>query len=160
MTTVLSQEKKNELLTIIEKYAHKEGGLINILNEVQESMGHIPYQAQKLIAETLDMPLIEIYGVVTFYSRFTLEPVGKYKIGVCMGTACYVRGSNEILAETEALLDIKTGETTADGMFSIESTRCIGACGLAPVVVINDDVYGNLEKGQMEKIIDKYREDV
>ena len=154
----LSAENVEKLSKFIEAQKGKQGGLMNVLHETQEYLGYVPYEAQKLIAEGLDVPLSEVYGVVTFYSRFTLTPVGKYKVGVCLGTACYVKGADAVLEKVEQCLGIKAGETSADGLFSIEATRCIGACGLAPVIMINEDVYAKLTANDIPEIIEKYKQ--
>ena len=114
---------------------------------------------QKTIAEGLNISLAEVYGVVTFYSQFSLKPKGKYRISVCLGTACYVKGSDKILEEVEKELGIKCGECTEDGLFSIDSCRCVGACGLAPVMTINEDVHGKLKPEMVKGILDKYRKE-
>lgn len=128
-----------------------------VLHEAQNIVGFIPYEVQKFISENMEISLSEIYGVVTFYSRFTLTPVGKYKIGICLGTACYVKGSDKLLERIENILKIKAGETTKDGLYSIDATRCIGACGLAPVMSINEDVYGKLIPEDIDSILLKYK---
>lgn len=140
---------------ILEKYAQVKDNLIQILNEVQEYYGYIPERAMLAISEYLEMPMAEIYGVVTFYSRFTLKPKGKHHIAVCLGTACFVKGSEQILDRAKERLGIDVGETTKDGEFSLEATRCIGACGLAPVFTVNNEVYGKATVKKMDEIIDK-----
>ena len=130
--------------------------LMKVLNAAQEIYGYIPTSVQKLISEELKIPMAEIYGVITFYSRFTLTPKGKYNIQVCLGTACYVKGADKVLEKLEQLLGIKAGETTEDGKFSIQDTRCVGACGLAPVMVINEEVYGKVTPDMVEEILIKY----
>ncbi len=132
-----NNEKDEALEEILQKYKQDKDNLIQILNEVQEHYGYIPTSAQMRVAEYLGLSLAEVYGVITFYSRFTLKPKGKYNIAVCLGTACYVKGSEKILERVKERLKIDVGETTPDGKFSIEETRCIGACGLAPVFTIN-----------------------
>ncbi len=154
---VLDKEQVDKLTQIIETHKDKEGKVMLVLHEVQEYLGYVPYEAQKMIAEGLNVSMADVYGVVTFYSRFSLTPVGKYKVGVCMGTACYVKGADKVLEKIEQKLGIKAGETTEDGLFSIESMRCVGACGLAPVVTINEDVYGKLEPSEVFAILDKYK---
>lgn len=134
-----------------------DSDLIEILHLVQNTYGYIPEDMITLISKTLDIPPSRIYGVITFYSRFSLVPTGKYSISVCMGTACYVKGAGDILDEVKKELGINSGETTEDGLFSIVETRCIGACGLAPVVTVNGEVHGRLKKGDMTKIIDELR---
>ena len=145
--------KMEEILT---KYEKDKSNLIQILNEVQEYYGYVPTKAQMAISEHLGLEMAEIYGVITFYSRFSLEPKGKYNIGVCLGTACYVKGSQGILDKLKEILGIDVGEVTPDGKFSLEATRCVGACGLAPVMTINNEVYGKLDPSMIKDIIDKY----
>ena len=151
-----NHKEKEELLKLVSKYKKDKSNLIQVLNEVQEVYGYIPLDAQKVISEYLDITMAEIYGVITFYARFTLKPKGKYNIAVCLGTACYVKGSQNILDKVKEKLNIDVGETTKDGMFSIESTRCIGACGLAPVFTVNEDVYGKATSEQIDEILEKY----
>lgn len=147
---------KKEMKKILEKYPKEEDKLIAILNEVQERFGYIPKQAQLEISEYLSIPMAQIYGVITFYSRFTLAPKGKYNISVCLGTACFVKGSKTLLDRAQEKLKIKPGEVTPDGKFSIDDVRCVGACGLAPVFMINDEVYGNATVKELDEVIDKY----
>lgn len=142
---------------ILEKYEKDKSNLIQILNEVQENYGYIPKHAQLAISEYLKLTMAEIYGVITFYSRFSLKPKGKYNVAVCLGTACYVKGSEKILDKLKEKLGIDVGETTPDGKFSIEATRCIGACGLAPVFTVNDEVYGKATPELLDKVIDEYK---
>lgn len=139
---------------ILEKYEKDKSNLIKILNDIQEKAGYIPMKAQKEISEYLSMPMAEIYGVITFYSRFTLKPKGKYHIAVCLGTACYVKGSQKILDRLKDRLKIEEGETTPDGRFSIEATRCVGACGLAPVFTINNEVHGKATVKMLDEVLD------
>ena len=131
---------------------------MHILQEAQGIYGYLPIQVLKTIAEGLGISLSEVYGVVTFYSQFSLTPKGKNRISICLGTACYVKGSDKILEEIEKQLGIKCGECTADGLFSIDSCRCVGACGLAPVMMVNDEVYGKLTPDKVKGILDQYRE--
>lgn len=140
---------------ILEKYDKDKSNLIKILNDVQEKSGYIPMKAQKEISEYLDIPMAEIYGVITFYSRFSLKPKGKYHIAVCLGTACYVKGSQKILDRLKERLQIEEGETTADGKISIEATRCVGACGLAPVFTVNNEVHGKATVKMLDEILDQ-----
>ena len=127
-----------------------------ILQQAQEIYGYLPIEVQTIIAEEMDVPLEKVYGVSTFYSQFTLNPKGKYQVSVCLGTACYVKGSGAILEEIENKLGIKNGECTSDGKFSIDACRCVGACGLAPVMLVNDDVYGRMTPDQVEGVLAKY----
>jgi len=154
-----SDEKEKKLQEIIESHKNMKGALIPVLHEVQNVYGYLPLAVQSKIAEGLNVPLAEVYGVVTFYTQFSLYPKGKYKIQICMGTACYVKGAGEILSELENVLGIKTGKSTEDGKFSLEACRCIGACGLAPVIMINEDVYGRLVPDDIKGIIKKYTDD-
>lgn len=140
---------------IFETYLPVKDNLIQILNEVQDKFGYIPELAQKEISKFLNVPMAEIYGVITFYSRFTLEPKGKYTISVCLGTACYVKGSQKILDRLKERLKIEPGQTTEDGMFSIDQTRCVGACGLAPVFTVNDEVYGKATVKKLDEVLDE-----
>ena len=149
--------KDEKMEQILNKYTKDKSNLIQILNEVQESYGYISKKSQLAISEYLNMPMAEIYGVITFYSRFTLKPKGKYNISVCLGTACYVKGSEKVLDRLKEKLGIDVGETTPDGKFSIEATRCIGACGLAPVFTVNDEVYGNATPELMDKVLEEYQ---
>ena len=151
-------EKERKLQEIVEKYRNTKGALIPVLHEVQEIYGFLPMSVQKRISESMDIPLSEIYGVVTFYTQFSLKPKGRFKVSACMGTACYVKGSNKILDELQEKLGIKVGDCTEDGKFSLDACRCIGACGLAPVIMINDDVYGRLTAEDIEKVLEKYRD--
>lgn len=129
-----------------------------VLHEAQHIFGAIPIEVQKVISEKLNVPMAEIYGVVTFYSQFTLEPKGQYLIGVCLGTACYVRGAQQLVDKISEMTGVGVGKTSADGKFSLEATRCIGACGLAPVLTVNEDVYGRLTLDDIPGIVNKYKE--
>lgn len=144
-----------EMNEMLKKHPKQKDSLIAILNEVQEKYGYIPTQCQMEISEYLEMPMAEIYGVITFYSRFTTSPKGKYNIAVCLGTACFVKGSQSILDRLKERLKISGGETTPDGKFSIDEVRCVGACGLAPVFMVNDEVYGNATVKMVDEVLDK-----
>lgn len=150
--------KDPKLDEILEQYKKEKDNLIQILNEVQEHYGYIPKSAQLAISEYLDIPMAEVYGVITFYSRFTLKPKGKYHVAICLGTACFVKGSEAILEEAKKKLNIDVGETTPDGKFSLEATRCIGACGLAPVFTVNGEVYGKATVQKIEEVLKEYQE--
>ena len=161
-TTVVfkgTAEQEKELREVISKYKEQEGALIPVLQEAQEIYGYLPIEVQYIISQEFKITLEKVYGVTTFYSQFTLNPKGVHQINVCMGTACYVKGASEILERIEKKLKIENGSVTPDGMFSLDSTRCIGACGLAPVITINDDVYGQLNPEDVDAIIDKYMND-
>jgi len=153
-----ADNKTEELEKIIAKYKDTRGALIPVLHEAQELYGYLPLSVQKKIAEGLNVSLAEVYGVVTFYAQFYLNPKGKYRINVCLGTACYVKGSGAIFDKLSEILKIKGGECTPDGLFSLDACRCVGACGLAPVIMINDDVYGRLTVDDIPGIIQKYRD--
>lgn len=152
-------EQEAELLKVIGSLKDEKGSLMPILQKAQEIYGYLPIEVQKIVARETDTPLEKIYGVVTFYSQFSLNPKGKYKISVCLGTACYVKGSGDIYNKLMEKLGIVGGECTPDGKFSLEACRCIGACGLAPVLTVNDDVYGRLTVDDIDGILAKYQED-
>ena len=151
-----TKEQEEKLMRAISEHKGQPGALIPVLHEAQNIYGYLPIEVQKIISDELDVPMAEIYGVVTFYTQFTTNPKGKYNIAVCLGTACYVKGSGEILEKIKEKLGIDVGECTPDGKYSIEATRCIGACGLAPVLTVNDDVYGRLTSDDVDDILAKY----
>ena len=134
----------DKLKDIANKYKSVDGGIIGALHEVQDAYGYIPEVDQKYLSSELNVPMSKIYGIITFYSRFSLKPKGKHHIQVCLGTACYVKGADKVLERFKQKLEIDEGKTTKDGMFSLESVRCIGACGLAPAIVIDNEVYGKM----------------
>ncbi|MBQ3408440.1 MAG: NAD(P)H-dependent oxidoreductase subunit E [Clostridia bacterium] len=148
---------KNEVCEMLKQFDNDKQHLITILNEVQEKYGYIPKVAQVEIANYLNIPLAEVYGVITFYSRFSLEPKGKYNISICLGTACFVKGSKELLERAKQKLGIEEGKTTEDGMFSLDTTRCVGACGLAPVFTVNNEVYGKATVKLLDEVIDNIK---
>lgn len=150
----LACEVAEQVKAICDKYGNLPGELINILHEAQHLQGYLPEEMQRLIAHKLNIPVSKVYGVVTFYTFFTMTPKGKYPISVCMGTACYVRGSEKLLEEFKRVLGIEVGETTPDGKFSLDCLRRVGACGLAPVVIIGEKVYGRLQLVDVKKIIE------
>lgn len=149
-------EQKAALLSMIAEHKGQPGALMPILQKAQEIYGYLPFEVQHMISEETGIPMEKIYGVSTFYSQFSLYPKGKYKISVCLGTACYVKGSGDIHEKLKEILGVEDGECTADGKFSLDACRCIGACGLAPVLTINDDVYGRLTVDQLDGILAKY----
>ena len=151
-----TKEQEAELMEVIAQYKEQEGATIPVLHKAQEIYGYLPIEVQEIIAEGLNVPLAEVYGIVTFYTQFSLEPKGDYHIGICLGTACYVKGSGDILEKFKERLSIDVGGCTPDGKFSLEATRCIGACGLAPVLTVNDEVYGRLEVKDVDDILAKY----
>lgn len=150
------EEKLKKIDEMLEKYKGQKGALLQALQEAQGIMGYLPLDVQKKVAESLNVTLSEVYSTITFYSFFNLKPRGKYQIRVCLGTACYVKGANKVLERFEQELGIKVGDTTDDIKFSLDACRCVGACGLAPTVIINEDVYGRLTPDKVPEILKKY----
>jgi len=151
-------EQEAELKKIIAENKDEKGALMPVLQKAQGIYGYLPIEVQKIVAVEMNVPLEKIYGVVTFYSQFSLVPKGKYTISVCLGTACYVKGSGDIFDKLSKKLGIKAGECTEDGKFSLDACRCIGACGLAPVLTVNEDVYGRLTVDDVDGILSKYQD--
>lgn len=149
-------EQEQQLKAVIEENKDDKSMLMHVMQEAQEIYGYLPYEVQVMIADGMDIPLEKIYGVSTFYAQFALSPKGSYNISVCLGTACYVKGAQSILDRVQEILGIGAGECTSDAKFSIEECRCIGACGLAPVMTVNDDVYGRLVPDEVSGILAKY----
>lgn len=149
-------DQKAELLKVIAEKKDDKGALMPVLQKAQEIYGYLPIEVQTIISNEMNIPLEKVYGVVTFYSQFSLYPKGQYQISVCLGTACYVKGSGDIYDKLQERLGISGGECTPDGKFSLEACRCIGACGLAPVLTVNDEVYGRLTVDDVDDIIAKY----
>ncbi len=154
-----TKQQMRELMKCINAHKNEKGALMPVLHEAQNIYGYLPAEVQTVIAEELNVPLAEVYGVATFYSQFSLQPKGKHKISICLGTACYVKGSDKVLEAVEHELRISCGECTPDKKFSIESCRCVGACGLAPVMIIDGEVYGKLSPADVKGILDKYMQD-
>ena len=150
-------EQEEKLLAVIAKYDGMKGATMPILQEAQEIYGYLPIEVQRIIAEKTGIPLEEIFGVVSFYAQFKLNPDGEYAIAVCLGTACYVKGSGDIIDAISQKLNVPIGSTSPDGKYSIEATRCIGACGLAPVLTVNGEVYGRLTVDDVDSILAKYK---
>ena len=148
-------EQSKRLQAVIAERKDQPGALMPILQQAQEIYGYLPIEVQTTIAQALDIPLEEVYGVVTFYAQFSLYPKGQYKISVCLGTACYVKGSGSIYDKLQQLLGIGGGECTPDGKFSLDACRCVGACGLAPVMTVNDEVFGKLTADDVQGILEK-----
>ncbi len=147
-----------ELKEYIDSIRQSQGILMQTLHKAQEIFGYLPIEVQKFIAHEVDVPLAEVYGVATFYTQFSITPKGKHKIGVCLGTACYVKGSQLVLDKLSKELKVSVGETTEDNEFTLEATRCLGCCGLAPVMMIDGDVYGKLEPKKIPEILAKYKD--
>ena len=160
MTTIPfngTQAQKEALDAVIAELRGTDGCLMPIMQKAQDIYGYLPIEVQRQIAFGLDIPLSEVYGVATFYSQFLLNPKGEHPVSVCLGTACYVKGSGKLMEELQKVLGIEAGEITSDCKFSLDATRCIGACGLAPVMTVGEDVYGRLTVKDIEGIIAKYR---
>ena len=160
LTTVTfrgTKAQEEQLYAVIDEFKGVPGALMPVLQKAQEIYGYLPLEVQRMIALRMEISVEEVYGVSTFYSQFVLNPKGDVAIAVCMGTACYVKGSGDILDRIIEVLGLPAGATTPDGKFSLEATRCIGACGLAPVITINNDVYGKLTKADVDGILAKYR---
>ena len=159
LTTVVfrgSPEQEEKLIAVIDKYRGVKGSMMPILQEAQAIYGYLPIEVQKIIADKTGVSLEEIYGIASFYAQFKLNPDGEVAVAVCLGTACYVKGSGEIIEECSKVLNVPVGSTSADGKYSLEATRCIGACGLAPVLTVNGEVYGRLTKDMIPGILAKY----
>jgi NADH-quinone oxidoreductase subunit E len=155
--SIQNEDKFHELEEFINGLSNKRGAVIEVLHKAQHIFGYLPNEVQLFVAEKLNIPASQVFGVVSFYSYFTTEPRGEYVVNVCMGTACFVRGSANVLAEFEKKLNIKSGQTTPDGKFTVGSLRCVGACGLAPVVMVNEKVYGNVKPEDVDKILGDYK---
>lgn len=153
----LSEAAVKQINEICDRHAGDKTPLMMILSDIQKEYGYVPVEVQEIVSEKTGISVAEIYGVVTFYSFFSLKPKGKYIIGCCLGTACYVKGAQQIIDKFSEILGIGPGETTEDGLFTIDALRCIGACGIAPAVTINGTVYPKMEVSQVQKVIDEYR---
>ncbi|MDO5409135.1 MAG: NAD(P)H-dependent oxidoreductase subunit E [Lachnospiraceae bacterium] len=151
-----TKEQEEQLLKVIAAHKGQKGALMPVLQQAQEIYGYLPIEVQQIISDEMQIPMSKIFGVVTFYSFYSLQPKGKYKVSVCLGTACYVKGSGQVYEKLQQVLGIGGGECTPDGKFSLEACRCVGACGLAPVMMINDDVHGRLTPDSVEAILAKY----
>lgn len=151
-----TKDQEAKLLEVIAKYKGMKGALMPIMQEAQEIYGYLPYQVQKIISDETGIPIEKIYGVATFYAQFSMSPKGKHVVSVCLGTACYVKGAGKVLEEVERVLGIADGGCTPDGKFSLEVCRCVGACGLAPVMIVAGDVYGKMTPDRVEGILAKY----
>ena len=160
LTTVAFQgtkEQEEKLLAVIEKHAGQRGAMMPILQEAQDIYGYLPIEVQTIIAEKTGVSMEEIFGLISFYAQFKLNPDGQYAIAVCLGTACYVKGSGDIIEAISQKLNVPVGSTSPDGKYSIEATRCIGACGLAPVLTVNGEVYGKITVDDVDTILAKYQ---
>jgi len=153
----LHENQVNELLEVCRSFNNDPLELINVLHKAQGIFGYLPAEVQEIVARELRIPVAKVYGVVTFYSFFTMIPKGKYPISICMGTACYVRGGEKVLDEFKRKLKISVGETTPDGNFSLNCLRCVGACGLAPVVMVGEKTYGRVSPDGVQEILSEYK---
>ncbi len=151
--------KLEELGNFIESLETTKGALIEILHKAQEIFGYLPRDVQLYVARKLGIPCAEVFGVVSFYSYFTMKPSGKHTISVCMGTACFVRGSDKIISKIKEKLNVESNETTKDGMYTLKDVRCVGACGLAPVVMVDDKVFGRVTEDEIDKIFEQFHEE-
>jgi NADH-quinone oxidoreductase subunit E/NADP-reducing hydrogenase subunit HndA len=154
----LSEKTIGLIKEICVEYGNQGSELINVLHQVQGKLGYLPAEVQEVIAKELNISVAKVYGVVTFYSFFTMIPMGEHPISICMGTACYVRGSEQVLDEFKRQLKVEVGQSTPDGKFSLNCLRCVGACGLAPVVMVGDKVFGRVSPQQVKNIIAEYKE--
>ena len=152
----LSESKVNFIKEFCKSFGNKPGEVINVLHKVQGEYGYLSAEVQEVIANELNIPISRVYGIVSFYSFFTMTPKGRYPISICLGTACYVRGAEKVLDEFKRLLNIQVGGTTEDGKFSLNCLRCVGACGLAPVLTIGDKVYGRMTPDKVKEVIAEY----
>lgn len=154
----LPENKLNQLKEVAKSFNNDGGELINVLHKAQEIFGYLPAEVQEVVAKELNVSVAHVYGVVSFYSFFTMTPKGKHPISICLGTACYVRGAEKVLDEFRKLLKIQVGETTPDGKYSLSGLRCVGACGLAPVVTIGEKVYGRVAPDGVKEILAEYKD--
>ncbi len=152
----LRQDQIDKIDSICESFGNQEGELINVLHKSQETFGYLPAEVQEVISEKMEIPAAKVYGVVTFYSFFSMIPKGEFPVSICTGTACYVRGAETVLNEFKKQLEIEVGETSTDGKFSLSCLRCVGACGLAPVVLVGDKTYGRVAPDDVKEIISEY----
>jgi len=153
---ILSNDKIEKIKAICKSFNNEKGEVINVLHKVQGTLGYLPEEVQEVIAKELNLSLAHVYGIVTFYSFFTMTPKGEHPISICMGTACYVRGAEKVLEEFKRQLNIKVGETTPDGKFSINCLRCVGVCGLAPIIYVGEKAYGKLAPENVKNVIAEY----
>jgi len=153
----ISEVAKSQIASICDRYMEEKTPLMMILSDIQKEFGYIPLDVQELVSEKTGIPVAEIYGVVTFYSFFSLQPKGKYIIGCCLGTACYVKGAQNVIDKFTEILGIKPGETTEDGLFTLDALRCLGACGIAPAVTINGKVYPKVSVDQVQGIVNELK---
>jgi len=152
-----TEQEKQKILKIIDEHDVGSDSLVQVLTIIQEEHGYIPKEVQELVSEKMKVPLARVFEVTSFYSRFTTEQKGKYEISVCLGTACYIRGAQQILDELKRILNISENQTTPDGMFTLTASRCIGACALAPAIVVNKEVHGMMDIKKLSKVLELYK---
>ena len=152
-----TREQEVKLQKVIEAHKDEKGSLMPIMQKAQDIYGYLPYEVQKMISDGTGIPIEKVYGVASFYAQFTMSPMGENEVSVCLGTACYVKGAADVLDALEKELGIKDGQCTSDGKFSLDTCRCVGACGLAPVFIVNGDVYGKATPDKVHDIIEKYK---
>lgn len=148
-----------DIATVAQKWRNKKGSLIMILHEIQNQYGYVPRDVSLKLSKLLDIPMARIYEVITFYNYFKLDPPGKYNISICLGTACYLKGAPDLVEEVKSMFNIKEGQTTADGLFHLDVVRCLGCCGLAPVMMVNGEIYGKVKQEEVAKILSKYKKE-
>ena len=153
-----TKEQEAQLQEVIKENCHDKSNLMVVMQKAQDIYGYLPFEVQQMIAEGMDVPLEKVYGVATFYAQFALSPKGKYNVSVCLGTACYVKGSGDIFDKLQEKLGIGADECTPDGKYSLTASRCVGACGLAPVMIVNDEVYGRMTVDQIDEVLAKYQD--
>lgn len=155
---VETKEQQEKLAAVLEEQRNVPGSLMKVMQKAQEIYGYLPLEVQARIAEFFNVPLEEVYGIATFYAQFHTQPSGKYRVGICLGTACYVKGSGDIFEKLKKILKVDAGQTTEDLRFTLDATRCIGCCGLAPVMTVNGEVYGRLTPDEVDGILAKYND--
>jgi NADH-quinone oxidoreductase subunit E len=148
-----------DIAALAEKWREKKGSLIMILHEIQNQYGYVPRDVSMKLSKLLDIPMARIYEVITFYNYFKLDPPGKYNISICLGTACYLKGAPELVEEVKSMLNVKEGQTTSDGLFHLDVVRCLGCCGLAPVMMVNGEIHGKVKREEVATILSKYRKE-
>lgn len=148
-----------DIAALAEKWREKKGSLIMILHEIQNQYGYVPRDVSLKLSKLLDIPMARIYEVITFYNYFKLDPPGKYTISICLGTACYLKGAPELVEEVKTMLNVKEGQTTPDGLFHLDVVRCLGCCGLAPVMMVNGEIHGKVKRQEVATILSKYKKE-
>lgn len=156
---VQNDSATQDIAALAEKWREKKGSLIMILHEIQNQYGYVPRDVSLKLSKLLDIPMARIYEVITFYNYFKLDPPGKYNISICLGTACYLKGAPELVEEVKSMLNVKEGQTTSDGLFHLDVVRCLGCCGLAPVMMVNGEIHGKVKREEVATILSKYKKE-